>query len=110
MAKYFWKLKISYGIKTAMNSLESEGNLIAVGLSESEVKIDVNDIVRRELRYIGSDGYVESDLEDALSLLSDSTVKVDWIKVAEPMECSEAFKAYEDSEVMFILFNFSKDS
>lgn len=98
------------GIKTAMNSLESEGNLIAVGLSESEVKIDVNDIVRRELRYIGSDGYVESDLEDALSLLSDSTVKVDWIKVAEPMECSEAFKAYEDSEVMFILFNFSKDS
>ena len=94
------------GMSAALNSLESGGSLIAVGLAESEFKIDTNSIVRRELKLIGSDGYVKSDLEDAISLISGGLVKGEWIKVIDPKKCKEAFLEYENSEVMAALFKF----
>lgn len=94
------------GIKAAIKSLESGGSLIAVGLAESEAKIDTNCIVRRELRFVGSDGYIKSDFEYAISLIKEGLIKREWIEIIDPKECKEAFLKYENSEAMAIMFKF----
>lgn len=78
-------------MRAALNSLESGGSLMSVGLAESDLKLDINCIVRKELKLIGSDGYIKSDLENAISLISGGLVKGEWIKVIGPKKCKEAF-------------------
>ncbi|MEM3191888.1 MAG: alcohol dehydrogenase catalytic domain-containing protein [Candidatus Parvarchaeota archaeon] len=94
------------GMKGALNSVKNGGVIIAVGLAESDVKIDTSILVRRELKLVGSDGYVKEDLENAISLLSEGIVSKEWVSIFDPRKCIDAFLNYENSKAMAILFKF----
>ncbi len=94
------------GISGAFSYTRNRGNIIAVGLTESDIRFNSNILVRKEFKLIGSDSYLRDDFEDAISFISNGMIKVEWVKFYDVEKCKDAFLKYENSEVMAILFNF----
>lgn len=95
------------GINGAIELVKSNGKIICIGLPESRSRIELVDIVRRELQIIGSDSYVKKDFEDAIKLIRGGIIDGDWIEILKPESCKKGFEDYESSIALGVLFNFT---
>lgn len=79
--------------ETAVRLLNPGGTLMNIGLGINSTHLPVNDLIRNEIRVLGSFCYTNEDFHDAVKLLSEGIVSEQgWTEVRKLSEGDRAFK------------------
>jgi L-iditol 2-dehydrogenase len=88
-------------------AVKQEGTLLQIGVFPSRIDTDFNKVVMKELRLIGSFGYVWTSWQKTLQLLSQSRINSE-ILISHELPLSkfdEAFRMTQDGTATKVIFN-----
>jgi L-iditol 2-dehydrogenase len=98
-------------LDTCLEVVRKEGTVLQLGIYSRRFEADFNKIVMKELKMIGSFGYVWTSWRRSLQLLRDGKVKADQMISHElPLkDFAEAFQLTRDGTATKVVFNPQKD-
>lgn len=87
-------------------AVRKEGTLVPLGIFAGRIQTDFNKVTMKELRVIGSYGYVWTSWQRCIQLLGEKSIKTDMLITHEfPLhEYDKAFRACEDSSSTKVIF------
>lgn len=87
-------------------AVRKEGTLVPLGVHPGPIQTDFNNIMMKELRVIGSYGYVWTSWDRCISLWKDGKINVERLVSHEfPLErFTEAFQATQDGSAVKVVF------
>jgi (R,R)-butanediol dehydrogenase/meso-butanediol dehydrogenase/diacetyl reductase len=96
------------GVAMAVSALSTRGRLAFVGSHDGPRTLNINRVIRRELKLVGASRYEREDFEEALRLLAEDEFPLSlFVSSTEPLErVTAAFSALEAGGVMRILIDF----
>mgnify|MGYP000867397426 CR=1 FL=1 len=85
--------------RAAVAAVRPGGTVIFLGLHEAESPVQANDIVRSEVRIIGSFAYTPADFAAAVTMLArgDVCATPDWLEERSLESCADAFSQLIDN-------------
>jgi L-iditol 2-dehydrogenase len=94
-------------LATCWNAVRKEGTLVPLGVYPGEITTAFNNIMMKELRVIGSYGYVWSSWQRSVRLLADKQVNTEALISHElPLEAfADAFRATQDGSAIKVVLN-----
>lgn len=78
----------------ALEHIYPNGKLYVVSLSEKQYKLNINDLVNKQLKIIGCNGYDNVDIITALRYLSDRKLVLDFL-ISDEFDFTECKTAFE---------------
>ncbi len=87
--------------RLAVDSAYPGGTVVLIGLHESESVLQVNHIIRSEIRLAGAFAYTPQDFSEALGLLTDGIVRPssDWVEERPLEDCDISFSELIDTNL-----------
>lgn len=94
-------------LDTCLQIVRKEGTLLQLGIYSRPFEVDFNKIVMKELKVVGSFGYVWTSWRRSLQLLQDGKIKVDQMISHElPLrDFAEAFRLTRDGTATKVVLN-----
>jgi L-iditol 2-dehydrogenase len=88
-------------------AVRKEGTVVQVGVYPAPIQTDLNKVMMKELRLIGTYGYVWSSWQRAVQLLSEGKVNTGALVSHEyPLNCfEEAFRVTQDGTAIKVVFS-----
>jgi L-iditol 2-dehydrogenase len=101
----FETVGIQQTVAQAMKMLDNCGKMILVGLLQRSAEVDIMNLTAKQLRLLGSFGYLDHEFKTAISLIADKRIDVKaMISHTLPLDrIAEGFEAMARSEAMKVI-------
>jgi L-iditol 2-dehydrogenase len=98
-------------LQSCFEAVKKGGTVVQVGVYPGPIESDLNQVMMKELEFIGTYGYVWESWQRAVKLLAQSRLNLEPLVTHEfPLrEFEEAFQATQDGSATKVIFNMALD-